>query len=74
MLREALSKCICGEQSFLYFVNERGRVGKIIITVIEVPLYICSKCGEQFSNGPDNIRPAKQVKEAVEMGIKKIRF
>lgn len=74
MLREAVSKCICGENSFLYFVNAYGRLGEHTVNVLSVPVYICNECGEKFSSGPDSLLFAQRVKEATLQGVKEIRF
>lgn len=72
--RAGITKCICGENSFLYFINKCGRLGENTINVVEVPVYICSECGEQYSSGPDSILFAKRVKEAIEIGVREIHF
>lgn len=75
MLREAISKCICGENSFLRFVNKCSRMGEHTVNVLGVPVYICSEeCGEQFMSGPDSLLFAQRIKEAASRGVKEIRF
>lgn len=74
MMRTAVTKCVCGENAYLYFENSPGRIKNQIVNVLNCPVYICSDCGEQISNGPDCIRFAKLVKEAVAQGVKEIYF
>lgn len=67
-------KCSCGECASLTHKSKLGRIGKKLVTVYNVPVYICMDCGESFMTGSDSKDFAIKVKEAVSSNQDSIHF
>jgi YgiT-type zinc finger domain-containing protein len=67
-------RCSCGEHANLRLVNKIGRFHETLVTVVNVPEYFCSDCGESFMSGSDSLHFAAQVKKAASTESKSILF
>lgn len=72
--RRETEKCVCGSQANLHHIIKLGREGDLLVTVHDVPTYICTDCDMKFSNGSDNLQFAERVREAARLGMDEIRF
>ncbi|MCM2999988.1 YgiT-type zinc finger protein [Paenibacillus cellulositrophicus] len=68
------TKCLCGNQAQLRFKDEIGRVIDKVVTIKNVPVFLCPDCKEEFMKGPDSLRFAERVIEAVEIGVEELEF
>ncbi|MDT9720789.1 YgiT-type zinc finger protein [Paenibacillus sp. FSL K6-1122] len=67
-------KCICGEHPILTHKAKLGRLGDKLVTVFNVPVYVCEGCEESFMNGADSKIFATRVKTAVELNLDSVTF
>jgi len=68
------AKCYCGATAKLTFLDTPGRVRDQQVTVRNVPVYVCARCGEETLTGPISLKYAERVREAVLSGAKVIDF
>lgn len=68
------TKCLCGNQAQLLFKDEFGRIGDKIVTIKNVPVFLCPDCKEEFMKGPDSLRFAERVRRAVELCVEELEF
>ncbi|WP_410514124.1 hypothetical protein PaeBR_06890 [Paenibacillus sp. BR2-3] len=67
-------KCSCGECASLTHKAKLGRIGNNLVTVYNVPVYVCMDCGDSFMTGSDSKDFAAKVKEAVILNMDSISF
>uniref|UniRef100_UPI00403F884E YgiT-type zinc finger protein n=1 Tax=Paenibacillus sp. FSL R5-0701 TaxID=2921654 RepID=UPI00403F884E len=66
--------CVCGSQAQLQYKNEPGRIKGRFIIIKNVPILYCEDCKEEYMTGPNSLRFAERVKQAVESGENELEF
>lgn len=68
------AKCMCGESADLKYIAKLGRINNTLITVNNVPVYVCNNCNENFMNGSDSLRFSERVRYAFDNNKDEIEF